>query len=276
MNRASVARSVALVVILTACGSASANLGIVGSSPSSIGVGEQRVVMAEVDPETSSFLGSPEEAATATFVGPDGSEQVVDADWVWSIPDVRGFLIARPVFETSGTWTAALTSPRGTTSPISFQVNDVIPLPEVGDPAPPSETRTIDDFPIEQLTTDPDPDRSLYEMTVADAVSNGTPSVIVFATPAFCQTAVCGPTMDLVKAAIADRTGFDTVHVEVFENIESEGAGQLIEVDAIFEWGLPSEPWVYVVDADGLISARFEGAVSTAELSGAIDAVVGS
>lgn len=263
-----------LVILLSACGGTSENLTIVGSSPSSIGLGEQRIVMAEVDPETSSFLGSPEEPVTAEFVSPEGVEQLVETVWVWSIPGVRGFLIARPSFSVAGTWTAAITSPRGTTPATNFQVNDDIPLPEVGEPAPLSSTRTIADFQLEQLTTDPEPDPKLYELTVAEAVSNSTPSVIVFATPAFCQTAVCGPTMDLVKETIAGRSGFDTVHVEVFENIESGGAGELVEVDAISEWGLPSEPWVYVVDSNGLISARFEGAVSTEELTDAIDAVI--
>lgn len=260
-----------VAVVVTACGGGSENLTIVGSSPSTIGVGPQRLVMAEVDPETSGFVGGPDDPVTVEFTGPSGVAQTVPAEWVWSIEGVRGFLIARPEFGEPGTWTATLTSPRGTTGPTAFTVNADIPVPEVGEPVPASETRTSADFELPAITSDPDPVPAFYEMTVADAVSNGTPSLIVFATPAFCQTAVCGPTMDVVKQVVAARTDLDVVHVEIFENVDSGGAGPLVEVPAVVEWGLPSEPWVYVVDADGIATARFEGAVSPEELAEALD-----
>lgn len=259
------------VIVLTSCGGGSGNLAIVGSSPSTVGLGPQRLVMAEADPESSAFVGGPHEAVTVTFTGPSGATQTVPAEWVWSIEGVRGFLITRPDFDEAGTWTAAIESPRGTTAETAFSVNADIPIPEVGEPVPASETRTSPEFELESITTDPDPDPSFYEMTVADAVSNGSPALIVFATPAFCQTAVCGPTMEIVKETVEGRAGFDVVHVEIFENVDSEGQGRLIEVPAVIEWGLPSEPWVYVVDADGIATARFEGAVSPEELGSALD-----
>lgn len=229
--------------------------------------------MAEVDIETSAFVGGPDEQVTVEFVGPSGSTQSVPAEWVWSIEGVRGFLVARPVFDEPGAWTASITSPRGTTGETIFAVNADIPIPEVGERVPASETRTSADFALASITTDPDPDPAFYEMTVAEAVTNGTPSLIVFATPAFCQTAVCGPTMEIVKQVVADHPDLDVVHVEIYENIDSEGSGPLVEVPAVIEWGLPSEPWVYVVDADGNATARFEGAVSPEELADALDEV---
>ncbi len=229
--------------------------------------------MAEVDPESSAFVGGPDEDVTVTFTGPSGASQSVPAEWVWSIEGVRGFLIARPEFDEPGSWTAAITSPRGTTGETAFTVNPDIPIPEVGETVPASETRTWPEFELKAITTDPDPEPGFYEMTVAEAISNGSPALIVFATPAFCQTAVCGPTMEIVKQAVEGRSGFDVVHVEIFENVDSAGEGRLIEVPAVIEWGLPSEPWVYVVDADGIATARFEGAVSPAELATALDAL---
>lgn len=260
-------------IVLASCGGGSGNLAVVGSSPSTIGVGPQRIVMAEVDPESSGFVGGPEEEVTVTFTGPTGERQTVPAEWVWSIEGVRGFLIARPDFDVAGTWNTTITSPRGTTDETAFSVSADIPIPEVGEPVPASKTRTSAEFELESITTDPDPEPSFYEMTVADAVSNGSPALIVFATPAFCQTAVCGPTMEIVKEAVEGRSGFDVVHVEIFENVDSEGEGQLIEVPAVIEWALPSEPWIYVVDASGVATARFEGAVSPEELGLALDAM---
>ncbi len=265
-------RIVALLAVITACSGTSGNLAIVGSSPASIGVGDQRIVMLEVD-EENRILGGPGDGASATFEGPDGSSDTVDLDWVWSIPDARGFYIARPAFDQPGQWTVAISTPtRGTSESFTFTVNPTVTLPEVGQPAPRSETRTTPEWELSEITSDPDPRPAFYEKSVAEAVTNGTPALIVFATPAFCQTAVCGPTLDVVKEVADQRSGFDTVHVEVFENIERDGAGQLVEVPAIAEWGLPSEPWVFVVDGNGTVVARLEGAVSTEELSDALEA----
>jgi peroxiredoxin len=36
------------------------------------------------------------------------------------------------------------------------------------------------------------------------------------------------------------------------------------------EWGLPSEPWTFLVGADGRIKAKFEGSVSVDELAAAV------
>ncbi len=259
--------------VLASCGGGSGNLAIVGSSPGTVGLGPQRLVMAEVDPESNSFVGGPNEEVTVTFTDPSGTSQNVSAEWVWSIEGVRGFLIARPDFEEPGPWRVAIASPRGTTDETTFSVTADIPIPEVGEPVPASETRTSPPFELASITTDPDPEPSFYEMTVAEATSNGSPALIVFATPAFCQTAVCGPTMEIVKEVVAPRSGFDVVHVEIFENIDSEGEGRLIEVPAVIEWGFPSEPWIYVVDAEGVATARFEGAVSPKELGAALDAL---
>jgi hypothetical protein len=64
------------------------------------------------------------------------------------------------------------------------------------------------------------------------------------------------------------------VHVEIYEDLQAE-VEDLTTVPAITEWGLPSEPWVFVVDSDGVVSAAFEGAASDEELAAAIDAVSG-
>lgn len=262
-----------MALLIAACGGGSGNLTVISSSPSSIGIGDQRILLAEVDPNTNRFVGGENEAVSVEFVSPSGTSQTVPATWVWSIEGVRGFLTVHPSFDEAGAWTAAISSPRGTTDQSPFTVSASLEIPDRGQLAPRSQTRTTDDFELTEITTDPSPDPAFYDMTVAEAVGNGTPSVIVFATPAFCQTATCGPTMDIVKSVATARPDIDFVHVEVFENIDSEGAGALIEVRAVGEWGLPSEPWVFVVDGNGLIADRFEGALSVDELIAAIDLV---
>ncbi len=91
----------------------------------------------------------------------------------------------------------------------------------------------------------------------------------MFATPRFCQTAVCAPTLDAVKEMRSDFPGVNFVHVEVYDLAASGDATSvqdLVVHPAVEEWGLPTEPWVFVVDRNGLIAGRFEGMVAPEEL----------
>jgi hypothetical protein len=94
------------------------------------------------------------------------------------------------------------------------------------------------------------------------------PIVLVFATPALCQSRVCGPVVDVadqVRAEVGGKAAF--IHQEVYrDNKVSEGLRpQLVK------WRLASEPWVFVIGRDGRIAARFEGAVSVPELRAAVE-----
>ena len=89
--------------------------------------------------------------------------------------------------------------------------------------------------------------------------------MIVFATPKFCQTAICGPTLDTIKEIAPSYPDVTFIHVEVFTNLDD--VDNLAVVPSVTEWGLPTEPWIFVVDANGLVAARFEGVVTGEELA---------
>jgi hypothetical protein len=104
--------------------------------------------------------------------------------------------------------------------------------------------------------------------SVASSLRAHKPFVLVFATPRWCQSQICGPVVDVVDAArkrFAGR-GIRFIHVEIYrDNNPAKGFNRWVR-----EWHLPSEPWTFLVGADGRIKAKFEGAVSVAELSAAI------
>jgi hypothetical protein len=80
----------------------------------------------------------------------------------------------------------------------------------------------------------------------------------------------------MVDQVQAIKGGFDEVnfvHVEVFENIHVTNRDDLVLAPGISDWGITSEPWLYVVDGDGIVTSAFEGAVSDEELVEAIAAV---
>jgi hypothetical protein len=156
-----------------------------------------------------------------------------------------------------------------------FVVTDDILVPEVGDAAPRVATRTTNEYPLEELTSDPDPEPSFYALSLDEALDNGKPTVVVFATPAFCTSQTCGPMLDQVQALSSDHPDVNFLHIEIYENLEAETFGELRTVAAVTEWGLPSEPWVFFVDSAGTVTARLEGSASGTEINAAISSMHG-
>ncbi|HEX2296817.1 MAG TPA: hypothetical protein VHN37_16110, partial [Actinomycetota bacterium] len=190
-----------------------------------------------------------------------------DAEFIDTGP--RGLYVTYPTFDSTGKWGAEVTvSGEGLEETVraSFEVAAGGTTPALGERVPASETPTAADAPLKDITTDTKPDRDFYRTSVAEAVGK-EPFVVVFATPKFCSSAVCAPTLDIVKKESKDWRGLEFIHVEVYD---LEDTSNLKPVPAVREWGLPSEPWVFVVDADGKLAAKFEGTVSPAELEEAL------
>jgi hypothetical protein len=172
-------------------------------------------------------------------------------------------------FDVPGIWLVSV-QPEGGAALAEFpiQVQEFPRTVAVGEPAPPSDSVTIHDAPLEEITSATNPDPSLYEMSIAEAVTSGRPSVIAFATPKFCQTAICGPTLDRIGEIKPSFPDVNFLHVEVFTNLDDPQ--NIATVPAVVEWGLPTEPWVFVVDAGGTVVARFEGVVDASEIAEAL------
>jgi hypothetical protein len=266
-----------LAILLAACGSDEVEpFAVVASSNGSIGIGEQRVLFALVDPETDQFLASPDREASVTIRDENGSPlDTYPMEFIWTIPDVRGLYVAHVDIPEAATYQATIDAEGlATAGPAGFVAFDDPPLIEPGEEAPASQTRTSADFPdLSVITSDPEPDPAMYESSVASAVTSGAPTVIVFATPAFCASQACGPLLDQVKALRPAYPGVEFIHVEIYEDLQVDSPDELTAVPATSEWGLPSEPWVFVVDGSGVVTSAFEGAASDAELTAAIDAV---
>lgn len=200
-------------------------------------------------------------------------------------PLQRGMYRASVDLDCAGEWGLEVTAglPDGSTASerLRFQVHASGTTPAVGQPAPRSESptaSTLDELRL--ISTDADPYPGAYERTVAEVVTAGQPSLVFFATPAFCQTGYCGPTVSLVKSVALDyrdRVGF--VNVEPYELHMTENGlqprldadGDLIPVQAVLDYGIPVEPYLFLVGADGNVFAKFEGVVGEDELRGALE-----
>ncbi len=154
----------------------------------------------------------------------------------------------------------------------SLDVGRFDSVPVAGDDAPVIDTPTADEVQDLSEIDTRDPHDTMHDENFADVVGE-KPVVITFATPLLCQSRVCGPVVDIseqVKSEYGDDVAF--IHQEIFEDNDINKGLQ----EQVKEYGLPTEPWVYVIDADGKISTAIEGAYGVTELEDAVEKVAPS
>ena len=253
---------------------------------SDLAVGSNRVVFGIIDPDAGPLTDVSVQVSTF-FLTPTGDQEgpieTVDAVLrLWPVSP-RGVFTAQLEFGRAGEWGigAVGTGLDGSEQKASarVRVSESSATPAIGATAPRSVSKTLADVDgFSQITTDFEPDADLYGMTIAEALDADKPLLVVFSTPAYCQTATCGPQLGVVKelkAEYGDRMNF--IHIEVYDNpheIEGDLSKAVISPTAE-EWGLPSEPWTFVVDAEGIIRAKFEAFTTRDELEAALQDVVG-
>jgi hypothetical protein len=132
-----------------------------------------------------------------------------------------------------------------------------------GSEATSTATPTVDDDRgMEELCTLRPEDCSMHEHSLDEALASGVPIMMMFATPAYCQTAVCGPAVETLETVRASRDWGDIafIHAEIFTD-----AGETV-AEHVRDWDLPSEPWLFSIGRDGRIVARVDGPMVEAEL----------
>ena len=160
---------------------------------------------------------------------------------------------------------------KGTLLP-SAVVGEFGGVPRPGEQAPTIHTPTAEDAAgdLAQITTRIPPDTQ-NQVDYAEALGK-EPIVLLFATPQFCQSRVCGPVVDVaeqVKQEHGDEAAF--IHMEIF-NDNDPGKEVRPQVRA---FNLPSEPWLFTIDRQGRVSSAIEGAFGLEALSAAVKEAVG-
>ena len=254
-------------------------------------VGPDRLLVNLLDAATNASVAAADHPVQLRlyYLAADAANPAVTADGIYmsTIPQLPGLYRANVTLDRAGQWGLEAILDPGTTSERTgrfiFDVRETGTSPAIGAAAPSDDTPTATDAAgIAEISTDDDPDPDFYTTSISGALAAHEPFVVVFATPAFCRSATCGPTLELVKTAAADFKGRLTfIHVEPYELVMSDGQLQPmldtnnnpITVQAVDDWGLPTEPYVFVVDGAGNVSAKFEGLASPEELTAAFEAV---
>jgi len=184
---------------------------------------------------------------------------------------VRGIYVTQLGFAHAGDWGVELqvSQTNDALEPVRFAVTvkDSSPTPAVGSAAPRSRNIIARDVKnLREIDTSPKPDARLHQVRIADAIAQRKPQLIVFATPQFCTSRMCGPVVDIVRTllpAFGKRVAF--THQEIWRDFGEKKMFSTVE-----EWRLDTEPWVFVVDGGGIIRARFEGLVTAHELESSL------
>jgi len=228
---------------------------------------------AQLTAETPAFYHTLEviEQGNRVHVHPDGSRHVHS-----EATDVQGIYAAPVTFAHPGSWGLEIRAQQGdgpiVAARLSINVLKVARTPMRGTPAPRSRNLIASDVSdLRQIDSSEPPDPRLHQTRIADAIAQGRPQVIVFATPKFCTSRVCGPVVDVVRTllpAYGDRVVF--IHQEIWQAGPPQQFSPTVQ-----EWNLQTEPWIFVVDSQGIIRAKFEGLTTRHELEEALKHMLG-
>ena len=215
----------------------------------------------------------PGPTATGTYLRLPGSPPPpADASKPVYLPtDQKGVYAADVAFDKPGFWGVSVVVDLDGRQEVktAFKVAAKHAVPFVGDPAPASQnlTMTTPGAPPGAIdsrasSSTPVPDAELHQTTVAQALAEKRPVVLVISTPTYCVSQFCGPVTDLVQALAKDYgTKARFIHIEVWKDYKAQQLN-----DAAKEWIATGEDindtWAFLIGADGKVAARFDNIVS--------------
>lgn len=249
--------------------------------------GRNRLAFGVIDDEGSFVYGktavyvarTPDGPARGPFLAPGDSLEVRPAFRSRTSSgegDVKAIYHADVPFSAPGKWYVLTATKVGSKLYGTALTADVVrktPIPGVGDMAPRVETPTLAsvDGDVTQIDTR-EPADDMHDVSFKD-VAGKQPVVLLFATPALCQSRVCGPVVDIeaqLHAAYGDDVAF--IHNEVYvDNDPNKGLRPQLKA-----FGLTTEPWLFTIDRQGRVAARLEGAFGFEEFRAAVEKARGA
>jgi hypothetical protein len=253
--------------------------------------GVQLVTFGQIDIQlaylaNASASPQPGPQVTATYLPAPGTTQTGPAPSLSDPGTARGVYLARAVtFDRPGLWTASVSADIQSVGTINvsvttFYVAKTHALPGPGDKVvgkldvqnhvmgekgvPPAaiDSRALDGAPI--------PDPELHRWTIKDAVAQHRPILVVFATPTYCISQFCGPTTNAVSALAKQyATHAVFIHIEIYHSYDTQKQKGVIN-QAAYDWLFRhhdlTEPWLYLIGADGVIQHRWGPLFDPAEV----------
>jgi hypothetical protein len=261
---------------------ADSDLSVIFGTPD-LALGAHRIAFALSDDDGVVRLPTIELRAHAPDATAGDAPQLATATFAEFPLGFRGVYITSLSFDQPGEWQLEVTVPYSDAPDASIRfpitVAESTSAPDIGDPAPHSASRTLEDVDsLADLSSGANPDPALYATSIDRALDDGRPLIVVFASPGFCTNALCGPQAEVVSELRAKYPDAATyIHVDIYENPQQLREG---DIDAarrtplLEEWGLDTDEWTFIVDSAGLVTHRFESFAPFEELEPALLSVI--
>jgi hypothetical protein len=232
------------------------------------------------DGAASAPTGISADNVTARFLAIPGSPEGAGRQPALTAPaDGHGVYAAEPItLPRAGYWhvNAAGRLADGATfeAGAAFTVRERSSIVSVGDLAPKTANPVIGTPGVDPATLDSRaaggatvPDPELHRTSIAAAIEQGHPALVVFSTPVYCVSRFCGPVTDLVSqlaAEYGDRADF--IHVEIYSDFEAGEVSSAARDWLTSDDGELREPWTFLIDAHGRIAASWDTVVTRSEI----------
>ena len=253
---------------------------------------ETPVIVTLTEPDGTPLDGS--QAVAARVIGANETATALDVAAVAIQPAgaKRASFVATVQIPVAGWWRLDLVTADGRKGSVPIEARDPGASAAIGAPAPAIDTPTLDDVGGKALaiTTQEAPDLRLYRESTADARAAGRPYVLVVDSARFKVSPACGRAITMVGYLVdrwADEVAF--VHLEPFSyQVVTEApilAGDLADPplndqtaalglgDAV--WPATRMPWVFVVDGEGIVRAKYEGIVGSNDIDLILSLIAG-
>jgi hypothetical protein len=223
--------------------------------------------------------------STAVYLPTPGTPAGTGGPTVTLPSEARGVYQAEDVtFDRAGVWEVHVTADVDGLGVIGaaagFVVLDDPQYPAPGEEALPTRNLTIDSDDATPGAIDSRaanggriPDPELHQTTIADALRRGVPALVIFSTPVYCPSRFCGPVTEVVEDLARrydDRAEF--IHVEIWRDHKANTINQAA-ADWLFREGDLTEPWLYLIGADGIIADRWATLWREDEVAAALEAL---
>jgi hypothetical protein len=223
-------------------------------------------------------------SATARYIPVPGTSPAGNAPGI--VTGARGVYQAEGVvFDAPGIWQATVSAEIDGLAQrmnATIPVTERSPIPAPGDRALRTENLTRDSKAVSACAIDsmacgggdiPDPE--LHEWTIADAIKEGRPALVLFGSPAYCVSQMCGPEVQEVQRLAneyPDRAVY--IHVEIWkENSSDAQVMNRAAADWLYRDDNMTEPWLYLVGADGIILDRWGSLFDPDEVAAELEAL---
>jgi hypothetical protein len=250
-------------------------------------VGTNDVLMSVYDAASGSSLAERGAVPQVRFSGPDGSVLVSRPALERYAAYGRQLYRSRVPLESVGRWrievSAEVDGERSTGS-AALEVSPDRGTPSLGAVVPGGATPTMRDAlsNMHHISSDPEPLTAFYTWSLDDALAQGQPTVFVLDSYAFRPNAACGGALGILHEVFIDYPGLTIIHAEPWHMaVSADGqrlgldppGGPAVLTDYALAWGIDEPPWVFVIDAEGRLQAKFSGVVGSDELRAAMASV---